>query len=185
MHMNKKILGLALSAISLVAISSNARTNPDNNTNACTAQNAGCVKTDKNTKCQQDCLFEGIDLTDAQKTQLRQLNEKRKADRISKARNSPDNKKVDSKDKNVRDNKDRAEERKMRAEERRADRKAYLAEVKKIIGADNYVIFLENMYVNGGAHHGKMAFGKDRSQRHGKMAFGKDRSRKSRQKQIQ
>ena len=68
----------------------------------------------------------------------------------------------------------------MRAE-RRASKKAYLEEVKAIIGPDQYVVFLENFYLNGGQGngHGKAVRGQKGHGHHGHFAQnGKNRNGK-------
>lgn len=148
--MKKKILGLALIAISLVSFGSMAQTTSNNGNNTTTTkENIKCKKADKK-KCRaQVNPFEGLNITDAQKAQLRQLNDKRKADRQQQ-------------DKIRKDNKQRNDSARMA--DRRAAKKAYLKEVKAIIGPEQYVMFLENMYVNGnGNRHDKAAFGKDKA----------------------
>lgn len=135
--MKKKILGLALIAMTLTAFSGMAQTPADNATPA----KQECVKGKKAAKqdcSSQLCPFAGMNLTDAQKTQLQQLDSKRKAARQAR-------------------NEKKQEMNNDRLAERQADKKAYLEEVKAIIGPDNYVVFLENFYVNGGRHDGKSA----------------------------
>lgn len=87
--------------------------------------------------------FAGLTLTDAQKDQLQQLREKRATARADKqqARKS-DIRRNDS--------------------TRVADRKQYLEEVKEIIGPDQYVMYLENIVINGPQSHHRhsKAFGK-------------------------
>ena len=58
-------------------------------------------------------------------------------------------------------------------EARKNARKEYLEEVKAIIGPDQYIVFLENMYVNGGGNHNGKAIQKNqRMGKHG-MAYHK------------
>lgn len=105
--------------------------------------------------------FEGLTLSDTQKAQLQQLNAQRKADRQQMAQTRKDNKQRNDS---------------ARIAERRAAKKSYLEQVKAIIGPDQYVVFLENMYVNGGAQgHGKAFKKGDRSDKQG---FAKDRQSK-------
>lgn len=84
-------------------------------------------------QCDLGC-FAGIDLTETQKTQLQQLCETRRADR-------------DKQRKAYSDEKKRCDN--ARREARRAERKAYLEQIKTILGPEKYVQFLENNYMNG------------------------------------
>lgn len=144
--MKKKVLGLAFIAISMVAFNSMAQASCDNTPNRECATNAKCQKSDKKGHRAQCNPFEGMQLTEAQQVQLQQLASKQKAARKQHAQACKENKQRDNE---------------ARMAERRASRKSYLEEVKAIIGPDQYVVFLENMYVNGGGHnHGKAAFGK-------------------------
>lgn len=90
--------------------------------------------------------FAGLTLTDAQKAQLQQLKEKRATARADKQQaRKADIRRNDS--------------------TRMADRKQYLEEVKEIIGPDQYVMYLENIVINGpqsNARHSK-AFNKANS----------------------
>ncbi|MCH5221775.1 MAG: hypothetical protein J1F05_05525 [Muribaculaceae bacterium] len=130
--MKKKILGLALIAVSMIALPSVAQ-NTDN----------ASVKTNKEKKVRQDkkvahkahkevSPFDGLNLSDSQKSQLQELNKKR-------ANQRKEDMKQAAKQRHENDSTLRAQ--------RLADRKAYLADVKAIIGADQYVVFLENFYL--------------------------------------
>lgn len=162
--MKKTILSLAFAAISLVAFNGMAQTNNDNagnvankecvNGTTCANGNKACATAKKAPNKVKANPFEGINLTDAQKSQLQQLDTKRKAARQEQAQA-----KKDMKQRN-----DSA-----RKADRIASQKAYLEEIKAIVGPENYVVFLENMYVNGGNGHGnKAAIG----QSHGDKAKG-------------
>lgn len=96
---------------------------------------AVCKDSVKSCKGDGLCEFEGLNLTDSQKSQLKTLKENRKA----KAREARQDKKEAQK----------AERQEMKTQ-REAERRAYLEEVKQILGPDNYVIFLENQYVQVG-----------------------------------
>lgn len=133
-YMKKTVLGLAIAAMSFTAFGTMAQTTNNNNAVATSNNEQVCTA---NTKCPKgECnLFEGLNLTDTQKAQLQKLNADRKASReqLAKAR----------------------KENKMRTDsaaraDRRASKKQYLEEVKAIIGPDQYVTFLENVYINGG-----------------------------------
>lgn len=141
--MKKKILGFALIAMTLTAFNGMAQ-NPDNNNTTAKQECVKGKKADKQECRKQLCPFDGLNLTDAQKTQLQQLDNKRKAARQEQTQARKDKKQEMKND---------------RLAERQAAKKAYLEEVKAIIGPDNYVVFLENFYVNGGGNHdGKSAF---------------------------
>lgn len=138
--MNKKFLALALAAMSLTSLTGLARTTASETT---ATQETAASKTDgmKQTRTVAN-PFEGMDLSDSQKEQLKQLDEKQKADRKAQAQVSKQK---------------MLEMRTERRAKRQAARKAYLDEVKAIIGTENYVAFLENIYVNGGGHSGQKA----------------------------
>lgn len=165
--MKKKILGLAAIAMSLIALPSVAQNkkNNDGRKKEARIENTRCTKDFKigDRAC---CIFEGLTLSDTQKDQLKQLNEKQLANR--KARKEA-----------LRAERQRNDST-MRAE-RRASKKAYLEEVKAIIGPDQYVVFLENFYLNGGQSngHGKAIRGQKGHGHHGHFAQnGKNRNGK-------
>lgn len=87
-----------------------------------------------------ESAFEGINLTDAQKASLKQLNEKRMARRTEMKAQAKEQ--TDAQKEAARKNKEA-----MKADRQKAQ-KEYLEEVKEIIGPDNYVVFLENLVVN-------------------------------------
>lgn len=134
--MKKTIAGLALTALSLVPFTGMAQAP------APSAPGKEQVKKEDRRACREARNpFEGLDLTEAQQTQLRSLAEKRQAARAEKAQARKEAKKKDD-------------------SQRRDDRRAYLDEVKGIIGPEKYVVFLENMYVNGGARDKAMKPGR-------------------------
>lgn len=170
--MKKKVLGLALIAMSLMTVNSVAQTNANNNTCPANKENVQCKKAPDNGKCKPACPFEGLNLTDAQKNQLKQLDTKREAARAEK-------KKEMKAEKQRRDS--------AKVADRRNAKKSYLAEIKSILTPEQYVTFLENSFMNGGQYHDK-AFkqgkpGKDgKGMRHhgdrkGKDGKGKDGKR--------
>lgn len=138
--MKKKFLGIALIAMSLVSFTSVAQNTTDNN--------SAKIEKVKRQKCDKaSCLnpFEGLNITEAQKTQLQALNTKRMEQRKEQAQaRKADKQRNDS----------------TRLEARKNARKEYLEEVKAIIGPDQYVVFLENMYVNGGGNQNGKAIQK-------------------------
>lgn len=132
--MKKKILGLALAAISLVAFSGVAH-NPSSGENA--PKTESMKRADKNSRKEKKNPFEGLELTAALQTQLSQLNSRRKATRQQQAQARKEEKQRKNADNMA---------------QRRSEVKSYLDEVKAIVGPDQYVVFLENVYVNGGSH---------------------------------
>lgn len=179
--MKKKILGLAIAMMSLTAVSGVAQTANDNTAATC-PQEQVCNKTTGCTKDARKCpkgqcnLFEGLDLTDTQRAQLQQLNDKRRLsrDQAMQARKA-DRMRTDS----------------TARAGRRAAKREYLEEVKAIIGPDQYVTFLENVYINGGApdrrpgHKAAVSQGRDAKARamrkgNGDRKLGRDGQRPAR-----
>lgn len=158
--MKKTVLGIALLATAFAGLNASAQDNKTCNNN-CTA--ATCTQTcDNNCPTPGNCNeankkgmrpanqpnpFEGLNLSDAQKEQLKALRDKN-----AQARKEA--------------NKDKAQRNADKRNERMAQKKQYLEDVKAIIGNDNYVLFLENFYLNAGGRPGqpKMA-------QNGKIAY--------------
>lgn len=140
--MKKKILALAVVVISLVGGSALAQ-NPSNectNKEKCSKEMVKC----KENHCPKADPFKGMNLTDAQKSKIKDLNEKVKLARKQKAEAYKAEKmKKDS----------------AKFAERRQAKKEYLEELKAIIGPDNYVIFLENEYLSKSPKMGHKPFG--------------------------
>ena len=136
--MKKKILSLALIAMSLTSFGSFAQSPAS----SCNAPQGQCV-------AGQDCgqkikrahknPYEGLNLTDAQKAQLQQLDAKRKAEKQKKMEALKAEKQRNDSVRNA---------------AAQADRLQYLEEVKEIVGPDQYIDFLENYYV-GAPQKGK------------------------------
>ena len=146
--MKKKVLGLALMAMALVGFNGMAQNNSQKNSQCCKAQTE-CTKGGKGMKKEAREMknpYEGLTLTDAQKSKLAELDSKRMADRKAKMEARKAEVKGQKGERNDADMKSRMEARK-------ADKMEYLKEVKAIIGPDQYVVFLENFYVNGGGNH--------------------------------
>lgn len=152
--MKKKIMSLALAAMSIVAFGASAQTASTPSQQAqqeCSAQqgkkdgkksdrkggrDGDFRKSDrKGPKQQRADLFEGMNLTEAQKTQLKQLGEKQKAARQEQAKAAKESKQRNDS---------------VRFAARLQAKRDYLQEVKAIIGPDQYVVFLENAFVNAG-----------------------------------
>lgn len=132
--MKKRILGLALIAMSMAAIGANAQTNTKDNSN-CTktecVSSQKCCKGDAYKLCS-NAAFDKMNLSSDQKAKLQALEQKK-----------------------VEARKAAAEARKAQKQQgynearaaREAEKKQYLQDLKAIIGPDNYVIFLEDYYV--------------------------------------
>lgn len=137
----KKLILSALAAITLTAMPVVAQTqNAEQKT--CTQQSCNVGKDGKSAKPfkgnksrQQACLFEGIQLTEAQKTQLKELKEKQ----MTEAKAAREK---------MRDQKHHGDST-LRAARLDA-KKEYLNQLKSILGQEAYVKFLENNYLYGG-----------------------------------
>lgn len=152
--MTKKFLTAALAAMMLIAIPASAKKSTDQqlNKNKMERVDKRFSKTQK-TQCLQlsdscklnkvcnatACEFDGLDLTDQQKTQLRALKQKQ-FEQIKVRKDSAKAVKIAAKEKI------RADRKAMR-DKREGERRAYLKEVKQILGNDKYILFLENQYV--------------------------------------
>lgn len=140
--MNKKfkVLGLALLALSMTGISAFAQDNNTAGTGEKTNTEQCCRKSSRDSKDARERkdrtarAFEGLTLTEAQQTQLQQLNDQRARQRKQRAE-------ANRLDKQRRDSDMRAD--------RKASQKEYLEQVKAILGPEQYVVFLENIVVNG------------------------------------
>ena len=113
--MKKKLMILAVSAFAFLGVSAQ-------NDKPC--GEARCLR-----------QFEGLGLTDAQKTQLVELNKARAAE-------------FKALRKDCRDRKNRCDS--TARVDRRAAQAKYLAELKKVLTPEQYTQFLENAYLNGG-----------------------------------
>lgn len=145
--MKKKLLSLTAAFLTTVAVSSAFAQAPKCDNQCCDKAKCEqrCDKKDKRA-----CVFDSMNLTDAQKAQLKALNEKQREQ--CKARKQ--------------ENKQR--DRRQAVE----SKKQYLEEVKAIVGPENYVVFLENMVVNQPGHHGdKGKFDKCQRGKNGDMKF--------------
>lgn len=169
--MKKTVLGLAIAAMSFTAFGSMAQTTTCNNAAICNNEQV-CTA---NTACTKaECsLFEGLNLTDTQKAQLQKLNADRKASREQLAKARKETKMRDAQAARA---------------ERRASKKEYLEEVKAIIGPDQYVTFLENVYINGGnglRPANKAAFAKENPSKAQAMRQGKGDRKLRREGKVQ
>ena len=152
--MKKNVLGFALLAMSFVAFNGFAQSTTNATTTTCntTCTSSACNAKNqcKKSKCdRQAALFAGIDLTEAQKTQLQQLDATRKADfeKAKAARKAQ--REAQKKDGNQQ--KLTKEQMQAKRQECKAKREAgfrkYLQDVKSILGTEKYTQFLENMTV--------------------------------------
>jgi len=155
--MSKKFIYAAIAAIMLTAAPAYAQTTQKSEQNK--ARQEKMVKKDRKmdklarAECRQlsdtclsraectprECEFEGLDLTDTQKSQLRALKDNQRK-QMKARKDSAKEARQEAKAKIKAD-------RKAMKEQRENERRAYLKEVKKILGNDKYVMFLENQYV--------------------------------------
>lgn len=152
--MKKTILGMAIMAIALVAPVAIAQ-NPNGNNKAKVAKEM-VSKTDCKAQvaCQnpQGCEFAELNLTDAQKEQLKASKQRYRAAKKDLFNKSKETAKEE-----------RDSIRKEIAKQNRELKKAHLNEIKAILTADQYVEFLENNYLNAP---------NDKGQRPGKIRKG-------------
>ena len=136
--MKKKILGIALLAVSLVSLPSLAQQPQTCNSGSCSTSSSSCTPA---TQCNKQARpkavdpFAGLNLNDSQKAQLKALGEKNRDTRCEQG-------KAIKAQRAQCDSTARAD--------RKAIKKQYLNDVKAMVGPEQYVIFLENFYVNGG-----------------------------------
>lgn len=175
-YMKKTVLGLAIAAMSFTAFGTMAQTTNNaancNNEQACTP-NAPCTKADSVCTGGECALFEGLNLTDTQKAQLQTLNANRRIAREQLAKARKETKMRDAQAARA---------------DRRASKKQYLEEVKAIIGPDQYVTFLENVYINGGNGQrpgNKAAFAKENRGKAHAMRPGKGDRKLRRDSKVQ
>lgn len=138
----KKILGMALFA-TMIAVAPAAAQVKDSSTcdtvKTCT-KDKSFKKGDKECALNGKCdLYKGISLTENQKTQLQDL-DRRQRDQGRQMKKEARELKQAEKEQALAD-------RKERKEAMEAQKRAYLNEVKQILGPENYVVFLENFYV--------------------------------------
>lgn len=156
--MKKKIFGLALVSMSLIAFTGMAQSNNQSQKTE-KIENVKKQKANRPERKPKADPFADLNLTEAQKSQLQQLNEKTRDARKQQMQAQKESKKRDNE---------------ARMTERRDAKKKYLAEVKSILGEDKYVTFLENMYINGGdtPKPGKASMGNPRDMKNKKDAKG-------------
>lgn len=158
--MKKNLFSIALLAMSLMAVpamaKNNASANPSQQKECVSTCNPTCKaakgkKAEKGNKAAKGKKegrqaksnfnpYSGLNLTEAQQSQLRQLDQSRRSQRMEKAKVSKEQ---------------RATADSVRMAQRVKAKREYLDGVKAIVGPDQYVIFLENMYINGAPQHNK------------------------------
>lgn len=171
--MKKTVIGMALMAMALVGFNGMAQTAAQ--CPKAQVENQACCKQGDKKGMKKDARvkqnpYEGLTLTEAQKGKLAELDKKMEAKRQAKmVARKADGRKGDRKSMTDTE-RQAAMEAKMNA--RKAEKIEYLQEVKEIVGPDQYVVFLENFYVNGGAQKGGKAMMQGKDGRKG-MAHGK------------
>ena len=163
--MKKKVLGLALMAMALVGFNGMAQNSTQTQNGKTPTENVRGQKGVKKERKAQMNPYEGLTLTDAQKSKLAALDQKRMEARKAM--------KAEMKDQKQADKAKSEADKQARMQARKTEKLEYLKEVKAIIGPDQYVVFLENFYVNGGGNHrDKKAFQQGKGGKQG-MAHNK------------
>lgn len=155
--MKKIILSAVVAAMTFGSFTAAAKDNKNKDAKQPAATEQQCPM-QRDGKKMQKCPFEGLNLSDAQKEQLKQLQESRRAD-FAKQKAAKKEAKQAAKSQKMAD--------------RKQARRDHLAKIKAILTPEQYVTFLENNFVDGGRHHKGMA-GKGRKAGKGQMP-GKDR----------
>lgn len=192
--MKKTVIGMALMAMALVGFNGMAQ-NTTQSQKAQVENSACCQKGCKDKKDgkmqgrEKKNPYEGLTLSDAQKTKLAELDAKQQAKRQANMEARKAQKDANKADKKNMTDAEKQAAKKAKMDSRRAEKMEYLQEVKAIVGPEQYVVFLENMYVNGGQQGGGKAIkqgqkgqkGDRQGMAHNKGAKGgkkADRSRK-------
>lgn len=141
--MMKKILSAAFIAMTLVVSPVFAQTSNNNESKAqakeCTKDAKKCQDKEKREKVREALLLKGMNLSDTQKQQLRDLKEKTVQDKKAKKEAL----KTEGREKKEMTKEDRQ----AKKERKEAEKRDYLKKVRNIVGDDNYVIYLENQFV--------------------------------------
>lgn len=185
--MMKKAFSIALAAFALIAAPSFAQNtqNVSADSKANTEKTCDLGKSRKFRKADMktmegrraDRALEGINLTETQKKEVSALNERTHAERQAMKAECLKIKAERKADKAA-DREQRMVQRKAMKEKRIAAKKSYLSQLRNIIGDDNYVIYLENQYIqkydNGNrakmhAGHAKRSKAINKDGRHQKM----------------
>lgn len=171
--MIKKFLSVTLVAISLVCAPSFAQNTNDNkkceNTEACKTGKKDDGRKERSERLEAE-MYKGMNLTDAQKQQIRDLKEKNRKDRKGKLEAL----KSEKKELNKEQKEAQKEARKQMKEQKEAEKRAFLNDFKKIVGDENYVIFLENQYIMQSFPEGKNMMARPSIQTHKMEKIKKD-----------
>ncbi|MDE6556528.1 MAG: hypothetical protein K2K55_06145 [Duncaniella sp.] len=174
--MKKKVLSLAVLMASVFTFGSMAQTTDVQKDNSRPCKEAKCQKAGKaDIERQSPNPFEGINLSADQQTRLQAVRETAKMQR-----------KALKAEKEAKKSADRAD----RLAQMKKNRQDYLVQIKEILTPEQYVTFLENVYVQqapmfkkGGMHKGSMDKGKMAKRDHKKGSNGKhnrgDKSKKA------
>lgn len=156
--MKKSILSLAIVIASSVAFSAVAQ-----NQDQAAPQNKEAKKADKQNHAKAPNIFEGLNLTEKQKAQLKELAPQKPT---KEQREQMKAKKMEaSKEKKTQ----KMEAAKKKIAERLQSRREYLAKIKSILTPEQYIQFLENNYVNGSKLQAKKSDRKSGKKFAGKM----------------
>lgn len=162
--MKKKFLSLALVAMSILAFGGNAQAAGVSDNESCTrtecnggkkcgseqkcgkAQKCGKVIKAEKKRAERRSVFDKMNLTADQKEKIGQLDQKRREARRSQvAARRTERRQNDS----------------VARAEYQAEKRQYLSDLKSILGPDNYVVFLEDFYLQDqpvrAMNHNKMA----------------------------
>lgn len=139
--MNKKLFGIALVALSLVAAPAvyAKKDSPKGKKIEKVAERKMCKAVDRG-YCSISS-FEGLDLTEKQKAEIAGLQKKQLETRVAERDARRAEKQMRKAERHKKDS--------ARKEARRESRRSYLKELKKILGEDKYILFLENSYIDG------------------------------------
>ncbi|MDE5642875.1 MAG: hypothetical protein K2I56_05240 [Muribaculaceae bacterium] len=171
--MNKKFFALAIAAMSVMAFNTNAQTTSisdkcEKTKTECTGKK--CARSQNvysvsETRPARISAFDKMNLSADQKAKVEQLNQKRReAVKAQAQARRADKQRGDSA---------------ARAGRQEAQRQ-YLSELKSIIGPENYVVFLEDFYVNGqGMREVKAGHVQHMAKKHDKAKKGERRQRPS------
>lgn len=146
--MKKLILSLAAVAMTFGGFSAIAQDKKDGKAAKKAEQQE--VKKDGKQECKEGfCPFEGLDLTDAQKEQLKQLRESNKAEQAAKKADKKAEQAAKKADKKA----EQAAKKEAKRDAREQAQREQLAKVKAILTPEQYVAYLENLVVMKGQNN--------------------------------